>query len=116
MAGIGEQRRNLVVIGLVLLLLLAMAAFAYRPSPILGVDGGSLARSIDFIGAFEDCVESESDWTCPVLDSQLSGEVPYRVTVDSWGCWSADRLRFLEHGSTPRHLDGCISLFHHFDP
>jgi hypothetical protein len=29
MAGIGEQRRNLVVIGLVLLLLLAMAAFAY---------------------------------------------------------------------------------------
>ena len=49
---------------------------------------------------------------CGVYDDQFSGQVSYRVTADSLGCWTATRTGNPGEGSRKK-LSGCVDLFDH---
>ncbi len=95
------------------------ALFAFRPTPLLGVDGSSLARSVngDFSSA-EECESrargGEQYWKCFKWDDGQSGGASYRVEVDWWGCWEGRRIGVsASEPGTPRSLSGCVTLLSH---
>lgn len=45
---------------------------------------------------------------CDVFDSVTSATVTYRVTMDSWRCWTAVRAERI--GSLPDHASSCVHL------
>lgn len=95
-----------------LALVLLLAAFVLRPSPVLGVNGAALQRSFaGFIGGSGRPCDDLGDrlWKCRRMDEGLSGTVEYRVKVNSLGCWQARRVGYPDEGS-PRHLSGCITM------
>lgn len=78
---------------------MAFAAFAIRPVAVLGVDGTVLQKSID---SFSDgrCKPLPSDeWRCVAYDRDSSGDAPFRVAVDDFGCWTA----------APEHPNGTLA-------
>lgn len=89
-----------------------LAAFAFRPSPVLGVDGEALQHSVGgFFGPDRSCVEiGDQTWECSHYDAQMSGAVAYRVKVSGLGCWQARRTGFGGEGGSPRQLSGCLSI------
>lgn len=107
--------------GTVLVGLVLAALFAYRPSLVLGVNGEVLSAALNgsSLTSASPC-EPQSDgvWRCVVkMSEDGSSDVsshPYRVVVDGWGCWEADRLRGAATGSrTPATLSGCITVLDH---
>lgn len=101
----------------VALSLVALVAFAFRPTPILGVDGGSLAYSVDRSLDSEPCRRQGDRWRCDVWVHEMSGAVDYFVEVGSTGCWTAQR-RGPEAGvsGAPKRRSGCVTLWDHFRP
>lgn len=100
--------------------LLALAAlFFFRPTPLLGVDGDSLSRSLNgLLNDAEDCRRERNGagepWECFKWDDGRSGGAQYRVKVDRWGCWEAKRVGPpAGEGGTPRSLSGCVGLLSH---
>jgi hypothetical protein len=88
--------------------------FGARPSPILGMDGGSLESSVGNGGSFgfqtQPCRHMGGNaWSCGRWDEQFSGQVGYRVEVDGLGCWNATRVGPPGEGSHKR-LSGCVTL------
>ena len=89
------------------LLLAVFAAFAFRPSPILGVDGQALSDSLNneaFVDA-PPCLEFSEGWRCEVVDTS-GNRAALHVSVDFWGCWIG------KAGGLPRR-EGCITLLDH---
>jgi hypothetical protein len=96
-----------------------IAAFALRPTPILGVDGESLAAStgapVNELGA-EPCTEEGSEtWTCtiaadPFPDPGRGGPTTYSVKVDGLGCWTIEGGR---GPAVPGETDGCVTILNH---
>ena len=91
--------------------LVALALFAYRPTPVVGVDGSSLAFSVGSGWSSDQCAAVEDRWNCEIdLDPGSGAIVYYKVTVDGVGCWEATPAR----ASRGKRTTGCISLLDHF--
>jgi hypothetical protein len=100
-----------------------IAAFVLRPTPLLGVDGESLAAStgapVNEINAVPCEEKGEDKWTCtipgePELDPEDPSPVSttYEVTIDSWGCWTIGGIR----GPTdPPESTGCVTIMNHVE-
>jgi len=96
-----------------------IAAFFLRPTPIVGVDGESLAAStgapVNEINSVP-CTEEQDDvWKCtipgpPSEDSETGlpeSVSTYEVEVDSWGCWTIAR------NEAPAETTGCVTIADH---
>jgi hypothetical protein len=121
----GAKKRRwpgtIVLVLLVLVVLSATAAFAYRPAVILGVKPKALADSLaretgEETGAHDACDRIEGErWVCEVADDDVSGAVKYRLRVRSSGCWDARLIGRRPSRSTPAEHAGCISIFDYAD-
>lgn len=84
--------------------------FSARPTPVLGVDAGSLAHSVKSAGA--GCSEnSDGTWVC-VLEGDKA-DTRYSVDVRWDGCWEATRYRGPVTEFTPDSKSGCIDIWDH---
>ena len=113
---IGLARKFLLVVPIALIV-----GFCLRPTPILGVDGKSLAASVGVpvgTAGFDPCVEEGEEWTCALPSA---GESPaeaaaaplvYTVDVDGLGCWSAT---VRGSGSDDASLEGCVTIVNHVE-
>jgi hypothetical protein len=119
------QRRKLAILavaatvatGVVALL----AVLAFRPALLLGIDGATLAHSVDSrlpsIGDPGHCKRGPSgNWHCNLLFEQDPGSgggyVAYEVTADRFGCWRATRPKGSRSGDKlPSVMHGCAYLW-----
>jgi len=84
--------------------------FTARPTPVVGVDAGSLAHSVR--SADTGCSRnSGGTWDCAHKGRQ--GTTHYRVDVDWIGCWDAERVKGPVTKDAPRSLSGCIDIWDH---
>jgi hypothetical protein len=107
-----ERRRNAKALLIVLLVLMILGAFAYRPATLIGVEGDALAHSVgggSLLGA-SNCVEVDDDvWRCEILDYGGSRTTEYTVETRSFGCWDAVYGRARD--GAPNQESGCINAF-----
>lgn len=104
-----------------LLLVALLALLAFRPATVLGIDGDTLAHSVDSelpsIGDPGRCErDTEGNWTCHVLfeddPGSGGGYVVYAVVANRFGCWHATRPRGSRSGDRlPADMHGCIYLW-----
>jgi hypothetical protein len=102
-----------------LILVVTAVVFVARPTPVLGVDGESLGRSVEgFLAASGPCEELKADgrWSCFRSDADSGGSSgsTYIVEVDRWGCWDGRREgpSAIESGA-PLRINGCVTLLSH---
>lgn len=103
-----------IVIGLLIAFVVLAGAgllFSARPTPILRVDGESLAHSVD---EAQSICEQRPDggWNCLVTDGFRPAD--YEVDVRWDGCWKAT----LSTGSVrstrgPEEITGCVDVWDH---
>jgi len=119
------QRRKqaiLVAGAMVALLFVAfLVVLAFRPALVLGIDGGTLAHSVDSklpsIGNPGHCERAvSSKWVCHVLfeddPGSGGGYVAYAVRANGFGCWHATRPTGSRSGDRlPAKMHGCIYLW-----
>lgn len=108
-----ETRIYLGLAAFLIIVVAAFAAFAVRPTPLLGVDGASLGRSLGSArGSTSDsrCVPGVGgSWRCTLTDPS-GGSDDYSVeSPDSWGCWDVRESA----GPDGEVLSGCITLLDH---
>ncbi len=100
-----------VAIGLLIAFVVLVGAgllFSARPTPITGVDAGSLAHSVKSTDAV--CRESsDGNWHC-ALEADKA-DTQYEVDVGWDGCWEATRIRGPVTRFTPRGLSGCVDIW-----
>lgn len=85
--------------------------FWARPTPILGVDGKSLAHSVKDGSDTAPCTKAAGDWVC-----EIEGDGPptkYAIDLRWDGCWKGDRVSGPLAAFTPEEISGCISLGDH---
>ena len=119
--GSREDRRLNLRIGLGLLLfVVALALFAYRPAALLGVNGDALASSLgnervsdhaltSSLGneSAGSCVEvADSRWECEIVIDPSSGSQTLYVETRAWGCWDAYPNTERDRGG----LSGCVTF------
>jgi hypothetical protein len=114
---IGFARKFLLIVPVALIV-----GFCLRPTPILGVDGESLAASVGVpVGdvGFGPCSEaplreqSEDLWECSLPndpDSPDAGTTKYSVRTDGLGCWE---ISGSGDGAEPEKSDGCVTILDH---
>ncbi len=94
-----------------LLVLAFLTFFAFRPTPILGINGGALHSSVGGSIADGGCTHIRPGvWKCPRTDSEGSSDVTYRVEVDGLGCWNATRGGGYDPELGPKQLSGCVTI------
>ncbi|HWM62477.1 MAG TPA: hypothetical protein VNP96_00625 [Solirubrobacterales bacterium] len=106
--GSREDRRLNLKIGLaVLLVLVGLALFAYRPATLVGVSDESLAASLGDVGPGS-CVEAaDSRWECVIEDDPSSGNRrTLYVETRAFGCWDAWSNPELDRGG----FSGCVTF------
>ncbi len=105
-----SRRAVLLSLGGVVASVVVLGLFAARPTPVLGVSGVALQRSVGGI-TFEGACERQGDriWSCGRYDDGGSGTVEYRVSMRRSGCWTATRVGFSGEGSSKR-LSGCVTI------
>ncbi|MBK8293534.1 MAG: hypothetical protein IPK93_01695 [Solirubrobacterales bacterium] len=82
--------------------------FWARPTPILGVDGNSLAHSVQDSQYYEKCREAPNgDWICEKAGTR------YAVDIGWDGCWDGDRISGPATTFTPNEISGCVNLQDH---
>jgi hypothetical protein len=90
-----------------------LAFIAARPTALLGVSGAALDRSIGDSSSGDPTGPCRhvggSMWICSRHDDQFSGTVSYKVKVDDFGCWEAERFGSPGEGSD-RHMSGCVTF------
>jgi len=97
-----------------------IAGFALRPTPILGVDGESLAAStgapVNELNATP-CAEARDEtWMCTIAadpnpdDQSEVGPTTYSVKVDGLGCWTIEGGR---GPAVPGETGGCVTILNH---
>ena len=99
--------------------------FVFRPTPILGVDGESLAAStgapvneIDSVPCTQKGESAGGDiWQCtfpgtPADDEDDPPPVPstYSLTVDRLGCWTVESAK---GPKAPPETEGCVTMADH---
>ena len=109
-----KPARTVVLTGVLAVIIIGFVVA--RPTPIVGYDARTLQYDVGGFLSFTDECEKRpgGGWTCFNYDDSVSGDVPYRVTVDRWGCWKAERPR---GKSGPRYVDprssGCLTIWSH---
>lgn len=106
------MRRGLILGALVILIsIAAIAALLYRPATVIGTSGKSLAYSL------RQAADSDARTGCEGDDDRFScalagGGMPvgYRVSVDDYGCWEAERRSGGGAEGLPAGLEGCITI------
>ena len=96
-------------------LLIAFVVFASlgllfwaRPAPILGVDGDSLAHSVQGTQYYDQCKKRpDGKWTCAKDGTR------YSVNVDWDGCWNGAHVSGPVTTYTPEKINGCVNLQDH---
>ena len=98
-----------------------IAAFVLRPTPLVGVDGESLAAStgapVNEVSSVP-CTEKSDVWTCtipgPPADETGIPDTSstYRVEVDDWGCWTISDIRGSDE---PPEMKGCVTIMDHVE-
>lgn len=101
------MRRPVALAGCLVASLLVLVLLVF-PTALLGVRPGPLSQSTGATG-FAECREDAGEWVCPVWASELSGTVGYRVEVDFFGCWDAERAGGEEERLPPQHKSGCVT-------
>ena len=109
----------------VVLPLALIAGFFFRPTPLVGVDGESLAAStgapvneVNSVPCTKLGETKDGDkWECtfpgvPQEDDEDPPPVPstYLLTIDSLGCWTIDSAKGPE---APPKSEGCVTLADH---
>ena len=104
-----------------LLFVALLASLVFRPAVVLGIDGGTLAHSVDSklpsIGDPGHCERGANGaWLCHVLfeddPGSGGGYIVYRVRTDGLGCWHAARPPGARSGDKlPARMHGCIYLW-----
>ena len=96
-----------------------VAGFFFRPTPILGVDGKSLAASVGVpVGdvRFEPCTENDEVWTCIVPGESGEEGAPasrLELTVDWLGCWEP---KGTSQGTAASDSErGCVTVADHVE-
>ncbi len=105
-----ERRRNIKALAVVLVVLVVLGAFAYRPATVIGIDGDALAHSIGGgqLVADSTCREiADSRWRCQI--SSGSDSTTYSVTTKAFGCWEAARLERTGEDDVSVQRSGCIN-------
>lgn len=83
--------------------------FAYRPAPVLGVNGSALDQSVGGLSTVGKCKQARGGrWSCRV-GGLSSEDRPYVVIVevDGFGCWSQIKPR----RGTRSGRSGCLTIF-----
>ncbi len=101
------------------LALVLLGVFAYRPTPVVGVDDEALGRSIgrSVSGQSRRCESIDDRWICEISypngSSDSSDKAGYEVDVNGVGCWTARLiLTPLEGAENIREeASGCITLY-----
>jgi hypothetical protein len=116
-----EQTVIVVIATVALLFLATLAVLVFRPALILGIDGATLAHSVDSrlpsIGDPGHCERGENgNWSCHVLfepdPGSGGGYVAYQVVADGFGCWRAVRPPSARSSDgLPAKTHGCIYLW-----
>ena len=97
-----------------------IAAFCLRPTPILGVDGESLAASVGAPGGeaqLAPCEQEEGDedrWRCGLPtagDPGTPGQTVYVIEVDGLGCWTARS----DSAPSEAAFEGCVTIVDHIE-
>jgi hypothetical protein len=93
-----------------------IVAFVFRPTPILGVDGESLAASAGADAGqltFEPCAqESEGKWSCSLPPDGEGQPTVIEIDIEWQGCWTA---KVLQNGSVNPPAEGCVTLMNHIE-
>ena len=108
--GSREERRLNLKIGLgLLVLLMALALFAYRPATLVGVSGEVLATSLGNLGSGTCSEVADSQWDCVIVTDLSSGRSSHKLYVETraWGCWDA----WSNPKRTSGEFSGCITFF-----
>jgi hypothetical protein len=99
-----------------------IALFVLRPTPIVGVDGESLAAStgstvneINSVPCKQEGGEDDDKWMCtypgvPDPEPGDPGPTTYEVTIDGWGCWN---IGGVQGPTDPPETSGCVTLMNH---
>ena len=94
-----------------------VAAFVFRPTPIVGVDGGSLAASVGVpVGdaRFEPCREAGELWKCSVPgEGQSTPPLDLTLELDWLGCWKPAKTG--GRVGAPPTPHGCVTLMDHVE-
>ncbi|MBN8868207.1 MAG: hypothetical protein J0H98_11690, partial [Solirubrobacterales bacterium] len=102
--------RTSVALGVVFLI----GFLATYPTLLTGTDRTSLQYSVGGPISFVHKCDRDrgGDWTCYRYDDAVSGDVPFRTTVDRLGCWTATNDA-KGYSSIDRELSGCVTVFSH---
>ncbi len=100
------------IFGLVIAIvaIVAIAGLLYRPATVIGASGKSLAYSLRSEAASDraTCEGEDDDFSCVLATEK--GVARYRVSVDKYGCWSAEPTRKGPTGGSPAELSRCITV------
>jgi hypothetical protein len=108
-----ERRQNVKAFAIAGGILLVLAAFAYRPATIIGVNGDALAHSVG-VGILEEpsgCEQTdEGRWRCQLTFGSSSATAT--VVTKAFGCWDVIATRPAA-GAAFREIEtsGCITAF-----
>ncbi len=112
-----SARRLFPYLATLLVVLFLAGVFVLRPTPFIGVTADAMAGSLDDeIGTATttNCEEAGEDaWSCVTAGDSAGRPRTYDVTVNGFGCWTAEPSGDVPEVGTPPTLTGCITLFDH---
>jgi len=105
---VSERRKNLIALGVFLLVVVSIGLLAYRPATVVGVDGDSLANSAG--GSISSKCEQLSDevWLCRITDDPSGGAQRFVVETRALGCWDAWKGTSTADAKGSPNRSGCI--------
>ncbi|MBA2523108.1 MAG: hypothetical protein H0V25_07210 [Solirubrobacterales bacterium] len=95
---------------IVVIAIAAIAGLLYRPATVIGASGKSLAYSLRSEAGSDraNCEGADDDFDCVLATQQ--GAVRYRVSVDKYGCWTAEQTQKDPAGGASAELSRCITI------
>lgn len=94
-----------------------IAGFLFRPTPIVGVDGDSLAASVGVpVGevGYQPCTEDGEAWVCTLPGDGERGSATYSLRVDDLGCWTIEGASGGgPAAAAPVKNEGCVTIADH---
>ena len=84
------------------------AAFAFRPTPFIGLTPDAVANSLNaqLGGEAPTCREvADKQWNCTFGAQELDLE------INSFGCWTAQPKSGRPEVGTPSTISGCVTLW-----
>jgi len=112
-----SARRLFPYVATLIVVLFLAGVFALRPTPFIGVSADAMANSLDDASGAAtvmSCEEAGEDaWRCLAAGDVAGRPRAYDVTVNGFGCWTAEPTGGVAEVGTPPTLTGCITLLDH---